>query len=248
MSVSPVARWGTAPRGHEGLAVTRALFGAGVLWVECRNSDQGAGGRGTQSSYQSPGDPGSKPRFLSSQWKGWNSVSAAEPRQPLPCHLLSECNPPSFYEVVPCEPSQPARLANTLPAPADPDGPGEGRAGSPAAAPEQAGAGGGHDGPEQLSHPPPLPNGRLVRRPQGGLQRQPKLGGPWRRPSPTCAECLCAQGRRAGRRLPRLSPPWLGVLVLTGVGETVPAEPSVPRAAATGQGDSGCSWRPWRRR
>lgn len=43
MSMSPVARRGTVPRGHEGLAVTRALFGAGVWRVECRNSDQGAG-------------------------------------------------------------------------------------------------------------------------------------------------------------------------------------------------------------
>lgn len=60
MSVSPVARRGTAPRGHEGLAVTRALFGAGVLWVEFRNSDQRAGGLSLRTSdlevqVQNPG-------------------------------------------------------------------------------------------------------------------------------------------------------------------------------------------------
>lgn len=41
---------------------------------------------------------------------------------------------------------------------------------------------------------------------------------------------MCS-GQACGQRPPRLSSPWLGVLVVTGVRETVPAAPSVPRAA-----------------
>lgn len=31
--------------------MTRAIFGAGVLWIECRNSDQGAGGLSLHTSH-----------------------------------------------------------------------------------------------------------------------------------------------------------------------------------------------------
>lgn len=62
----PIYRWGAVPRGHEGLTVTRALFGAGVLWVESRNSDQVQGGLilHTRVLFRT--------RPLSSEWMGWN--------------------------------------------------------------------------------------------------------------------------------------------------------------------------------
>lgn len=140
----PIHRWGTAPREHEGLAMTRALFGAGVLEVELRNSDQG-------NSFFTPGSWGSRLKLLIPQLRmegiGCLLQSPCQPRlHPVP----TVYTPPRFQ--VPPTSSGLARPLTPPPAFADPDGPGEGRAGPAAAAPQQAGAGGGHDGPEQLSH------------------------------------------------------------------------------------------------
>lgn len=52
----------------------------------------------------------------------------------------------------------------------------------------------------------------------------------WEVPGGSLPPRVLRAGVQAGV-LPASLPPWLGVLVLTGVGETVPVAPSVPRAA-----------------
>lgn len=91
------------------------------------------------------------------------------------------------------------------PTSADPDGPGEGRAGSAAAAPEQAGAGGGHDGPEQLSSDGAQQE--LSKRARGAAcVQQPELGGPQGQPRPTVPSA-CALGRLRSPAFSWPSPP-----------------------------------------
>lgn len=64
---------------------------------------------------------------------------------------------------------------------------------------------------------------------------QPELGGPGKQPPPSVqSACVLGAGLQASV-LPALPSPstWQGVLVLTGVGDTVPAAPSAPRAAGS---------------
>ncbi|VCW79501.1 unnamed protein product, partial [Gulo gulo] len=81
----------------------------------------------------------------------------------------------------------------------DPDSPGEGRAGAAAAAPEQAGAGGGHDGPEQLRPLAVTAQRELSERARmGGLCPAARAGRPQRQPRPQLCLCQGAWGRACG--------------------------------------------------